>query len=134
MSTVLVDIQQAVYTLLNADATLTATLGASIYDNVPDNSDYPYVQVGDDQIDDWSSHTFDGFEGRITIHTWTQGRGRKTCKQIQDRIYTLLHEADLSISDQKTVSLRTGLTTTILDPDGRTYHGVSQFDFLLGGA
>jgi len=127
----MVDLQTKIFSLLDADATLTTTLGVSVYDHTPDNEPYPFVQVGEDTFDDWSAHDFDGRQVTFQIHTWTQGEGRKTCKQIQDRVYTILNNIDLAITGTKTIALRSGTTTTMLDPDGRTHHGVNSFDLII---
>lgn len=131
-----VALQTKIYSLLAADATLIAMLAngaSSINDNTPDNSEFPYIQIGEDTFGDWSAHDFDGFDGDITLHVWTQGRGRKECKQIQDQIYAVLHNIDLSLTGRNTVSFRCSLSETLLDPDGSSYHGVMKFGFLLGG-
>lgn len=127
-------VQQKIYQLLSEDDEITEDYGANVYDQVPDNTDGTYIVIGDDKFDDFGSHTFDGFKVELNIHTFTDiSRGRKLCKQIQGRIYELLHNVDLAITGQKTVSLRTGLQETLLDPDGRTYHGVNKFNLILGG-
>lgn len=129
----LIDVQTKIFETLSEDQVLGA-LGVTVFDNIPDNQrPYPFVQVGDDEFDDWGAHDIDGFKVGITIHTWSQAEGRKECKQIQDKIYDILHELDLELDDQVTVSMRSGLITTMIDPDGRTYHGVNKFNLILGG-
>lgn len=125
-------LQTAIYNRLSGDATL-ASYGVNVADVTSDNRAYPLVQIGEDEFQDFSSHTFDGFDVRIRIHTWTQAHGMKTCKQIQDRIYALMHEWDPQINGQKRVSLRLTLSRANLDPDGRTIHGIDEFQLLLGG-
>jgi hypothetical protein len=129
----LLSLQKKIYQLLEEDDEITSDYKCRVFDHVPDNVGYPFIVIGDDSFDDFSSHTTDGFAVTMTIHTWTQGEGKKRCKEIQSRIYEIIHKADLELAGQKTVSLRAGLTTTILDPDGRTYHGVNVFNLLLGG-
>ena len=128
-----VDLQARIYQILSGDSTIASLVSTRIYDNAPDNAVYPFIQIGDDEFEDWSSHTFDGFSVTFTIHVWTQAQGMKTCKQIQTRIHELFHNVRLVINAQKTVSLRAGLATSMLDPDGRTHHGVSRFNLILGG-
>lgn len=128
-----VALQTKIYTLLSADTTIVTTYGCDVYDHAPDNEPYPFIVIGEDSLDEFGAHDFDGFTVTIDIHTWTQAEGKRACKLIQDRIYALLHEADLALTGQKTISLRGGLQTTILDPDGRTYHGVNRFNLILGG-
>jgi hypothetical protein len=125
-------VQAIIYTLLSADDQLS-TLGVTVYDHAPDNASYPYIVIGEDAFDDFGAHDVDGFEAVLEMHTWTQAEGKKPCKEIQDRLYQLLHDTDLGLSEHKTISLRGGMTTTMLDPDGRTYHGVNRFNLILGG-
>lgn len=126
-------LQTKIYQLLSADTELVTTLGCQVLDHVPDNTEAPYIVIGDDSFDDFGAHDVDGFKVDVTIHTWVESKGKKTCKQIQARIYELLHDVDLAITGQKTITMRTGLQTTLLDPDGRTYHGVNKFNLILGG-
>lgn len=133
MSTIaLIDLQAKIYNVLKNDH-FVVQQGAGVYDHAPDNAAYPFFEIGDDQFNSWDSHTFDGFEVEMTIHTWTQGQGKRQCKELMSRLYELLHNTDLSLNSQKTVALRSGLNTIMLDPDGRTFHGVSRFNLILGG-
>lgn len=127
-------VQGMVYQLLKSDAQILSLLGGEyIYDHVPDNTATPYITFGEDSFDDFGAHEVDGFQGFIEIHTWTQAEGGKLCKQIQDIVYRLFHNSDLGLTEHKTISLRGGLFTTMLDPDGRTFHGVNRFNLILGG-
>lgn len=127
-------VQQKIYQLLSADSEITSTYEAGIYDQVPDNTEGCYVVIGEDTFDDNSSHTHNGFKVEISLHTFTDvNKGKKRCKQIQGRIYELLHNIDLGLTGQNTVNMRSGLQETLLDPDGRTYHGINKFNLILGG-
>lgn len=129
-----VKLQTKIYELLQGDSTLETYVVDRVYDHVPDQSLYPFVRIGEENFEHWGAHDVEGFIGYFDIHTWTQGEGMKTCKKIQARIYQLLHNIDLSLSGHKTVSLLSGTTTTMLDPDGRTFHGVNRFNLILGGS
>ncbi len=126
-------IQQKIFDTIKDDATIITLVGSSIFDNVPDNSDFPYITIGEVETGDFSSHTNDGFEGSVTVHVWSQDRGRNNTKTIQARIYTLLQNLDLAIVGVPTLNFRLGSQSTILDPDGRTNHGIQTFNILLGG-
>ena len=128
----LIDLQAKLYNVLKNDTEL-AKYGCGVFDHTPDNEKYPFIEIGDDQFTSNDSHTHDGFDVEITFHIWTQGQGKRTCREIQSRLYELFHNTDLALNSQKTIALRSGLTTIILDPDGRTFHGVSRFKLILGG-
>ena len=124
-------LRQKVYDLLLADATL-ATLVTNIYSNSPDNTTYPRVKVGDQPLDDWGSHTHDGFQGEYLIHVWTQGESDGECMVILNRVYTVLHTVDLGITGYSTVKNRCASNTILLEPDGRTYQGIQIYNLMLG--
>ena len=119
-----------VFDLLDGDATLGALVNA-IHDNAPDEAPLPYVVIGDDSMNDFGGHTFDGFEGPVTIHVWTEGEGRKVNKDILNRIYEILHNIDIAIPGFKTIVFRCILSEVLLDPDNRTYHGVQRYNLTV---
>lgn len=125
-------LQEKIYQTLKDDRTIQE-LCCGVYDNVPDNSAYPYIEIGEDEYDDWSSHTHDGFDGSVWIHVWSEYPGRKEVKLIQNRIYELFHNQDMGIDNFPTVTFLQELCRNFKDPDGRTHHGVQRFDFLFGG-
>lgn len=133
----LVAVQRAVYTALSGDTGLVALLGAGkVFDWVPETTNYPYVNVGDDTSKDYDSQSFHGLESTVVIHSWsrTVGGGRKEIKTIMDRIYQVLHEQVLPmVSGQIMILSRCEFATTLLDPDGVTYHGVQRFRILTQG-
>jgi hypothetical protein len=126
-------LQAKIFQLLTSNAPVSDLVGGRIYDNVPDSPTYPYIHIGEDDLSDWGAHDVDGFECEITIHTWSQAKGKKESKTIQDRIYELLHNGNLGIQGQKTIVLRQSFQNTMLDPDGATYHGINRFKLILGG-
>ena len=127
------DLQNAIYDLLAADTTFMGLVTNRLYDHIPDNTDYPLTVLGEWRFDDWGSHTHDGWEINAMIHTFTQSRGKLTAQTIMNRIYTLLHNIDLSISGYPTVVCRQNSSHILLDNDGRTYNGVQEFRIILGG-
>lgn len=127
-------ILQAVFQRLSGDGTLTALVPAArIGHNLPDSTAYPKIWIGPITLSDWSSHTFDGFQGDIQIHAWTQGQTATPCMDIVNRIYTLLHNYDLAISTFPTLNFRCTLNEVLLEPDGRTYQGIQRYSLLMGG-
>ena len=124
-----VELQEKIYEILSSDGTLTAL--CDVYDTPEDNSNYPYVCIGNDDFGEFDSHSFNGFDGFIQIDTWAQGMSKMPCKEIQARIYTLLHNVDLGLPNFDTIALRCSLQNVLDDPDGRTKHGVQRFNFIL---
>jgi hypothetical protein len=127
-------LQTAVYNKLTGDATLVALLASasSVYDSPPENVAMPYLTIGDDPAEDFGSATFRGRDAQIQVHTWAQGKGHKSAKEIMDRIWSLLHEGSLTLSGHTLVLMRFVSDRIMVDPDdGRTYHGVQIFRALL---
>lgn len=125
-------IQKAVYAALTGDATLTALI-TGVHDQVPQTRAFPYVTIGDDTYAEFASHTFDGVEGTLQVHTWTQSGGRASAHAIQQNIYRLLHENYFSIAGVSAIVMRWEFSEILVDPDTVTYHGIQRFKIILGG-
>ena len=127
-------LQEALYARLNNDSTLTDTNGASVYDEVPEGSSFPYVVIGETTALEYGTKDVDGSENTVTIHVWSQYRGAKETKNIMDRIHDLLHDYNLSVTGANLINLRFEFLDLIRDPDGITRHGVMRFRaIMLGG-
>lgn len=124
--------QQAVFTALTGNAELMAML-TGLFDNVPQKHPFPYVTMGDQTVTDWDSHTFDGANSTLTIHTWARGASRKPCLEIMSKIYSILHNGPLTVPGFSVVVCRFEFGESSLDPDGQTYHGVQRFRLIVGG-
>ncbi len=139
------DTQIAVYNLLAYDTTLAGLLGTTvggaqkIFDHVPDNTAFPFVQIAIRPWVDRGNYTLNGLSGEIWVHTWYQagsavtGLGDKQVQAIQARIDTLLHNSYLAITGWRNLNLRRALVNIMDDPDNVTKHGIQQFKILLGG-
>lgn len=120
------NVATAIYSRLTGDATLVG-LVEGIYDDVPQDTAYPYVVIGEETTVNNGSKTLDGQEYTLTLHVWSRYRGFKEVKQIMERIYTLLHNYDLSATGASVANLRQEFTSTLMDADGLTRHGVIRF-------
>lgn len=118
------EIQKAVYTALNT------ALSVSVYDHVPQDTAPPFVAIGDDTIQDWSTKTFEGEENTITVHAWSRYEGRKETKQLLGQIKNALHLTTLSLTGFTNVLTHFDFEDTFPDADGLTYHGVIRFRLL----
>lgn len=123
-------VQTAVFEKLNNDVPLNA-LVVGVFDSVPENTEYPYVTVGEDVQNEWDTVDSLGTDCTITIHTWSQGRGRKETKEIQGKIYDALHRAELSYSGYQFVLVDFLNSQSFVDADGLTRHGVQTFRVII---
>lgn len=120
------ELQKTIYAALDGNNALSAVV-SGVYDDVPEGANYPYVIVGEHTSNNFGSKTLDGLEYTLTIHIWSQYRGRKEVKEIAEIIYDALHDSSLSVSGASLVNLRQEFETTLLDSDGITRHGVMRF-------
>ena len=120
-------LQTAIYSTLNGDSNLTSTLGASVYDDVPQGSSFPYVQIGSDTINEYGTKDLDGSDTSLTFHIWSQYKGSMQTKNIMDRIHTLLHDSNISVIGFNLINLRFEFGDILRDPDGVTRHGIIRF-------
>ena len=120
-----VNIQLALFTALNADVQLMAVV-SGIYDYVPQDTEYPYVVIGDCTWLEWDTDTTTGGEATCTIHSWSRYSGRLQVKQIQAHIYRILHRNPLVLSAGLAIDNFIEFAETFMDPDGETHHGVQR--------
>tara|TARA_R110002049_G_scaffold89003_2_gene224264 strand:- start:193 stop:594 length:402 start_codon:yes stop_codon:yes gene_type:complete len=126
-------LQTAIYTKLSTDNNLTSTLGASVFDDIPENTPYPYVQLGEDTAIDYSTKDQTGSEVTVNIDVWSRYRGSLQAKNIMDRVHTLLHDSSLSVTGSNFINMRFEFSDIIRDPDGITRHGVMRFRAIMLG-
>ncbi len=122
-------LQQALHAALSGDAALQAFLGdpAQVFDQVPQDSAFPYLVIGEDTTGPFDTKTEAGMEHRLTIHSWSRYRGLKETKQLMAAVTATLDGASLSVSGHDLVLIRHEFGATFLDPDGLTRHGVQRF-------
>lgn len=121
-------LQQAIYSELSG-AGITGVSGSAVgvYDDVPEGSAYPYIVIGEETSNNVSTKGRDAHEHTLTIHVWSQYRGRKEIKTIMQDIYSNLHDNDISVSGASLVNLKQEFETTMMETDGITRHGVIRF-------
>ena len=115
--------------------TLTDVAGTSIttkvFDDVPEGTAYPYVIIGEETATNFGTKDKDANEHTLTIHVWSQYRGRKEIKEIMSEIYTSLHNSDITLSGASLVNIRHEFEQTLLEADGITRHGVMRFRVVI---
>jgi hypothetical protein len=114
-------IQKAVFTIL------TGALDVPVFDHVPQDTKYPYIVVGDDTSVPWDTDDSTGTESTVTIHAWSQYRGRAEVKDLLAQIYDALHRQDIAIEDVHVIESIAEFQQTIVESDGLTRHGIIRF-------
>ena len=122
-------LQQAIFSALD-NATINDVDGNSItgvFDDVPENTAYPYVVIGEETATNIDTKDKDAHEHTLVIHVWSQYRGRKEIKNIMSSVYTTLHNASITVSGASLVNIRHEFENTLTEADGITRHGVMRF-------
>tara|TARA_B100000519_G_scaffold96656_2_gene84101 strand:- start:2626 stop:3033 length:408 start_codon:yes stop_codon:yes gene_type:complete len=120
-------LQSRIYSTLNGDSNLTSTLGAGVFDEVPQNQAYPFVKIGEFSSVDYGTKDVDGNEATVQIDIYSRYRGSKQVHDIMDRIHTLLHNASLTVSGYNLINIRFEFSDIVRDADGITRQGVMRF-------
>jgi hypothetical protein len=120
-----VEIQAAIFN------TLKTSLGIPVYDNVPQASAYPYVVIGNDTSIPFDTDNSIGSESTLTIHVWSQYRGKMEVKEILQEIYDQLNRANIAVSDCHLIECIAEFQETFLESDGLTRHGVIRFRIIV---
>jgi len=121
------ELQKAIFTKLNGNVDGLAGANIPVYDDVPQQSNYPYVQIGEETSANNGTKTLDGVEHTLTMHIWSQYRGRREIKTIMKSVYDLLHNTAISVTGASLVNVRQEFSTTLSENDGITRHGVIRF-------
>ena len=121
------DLQKAIYGALNG------VISAPVYDHVTQSTPYPYVVIGEDNFNDWSTDDKNGFEATVNLHVWDRPkgssgqRGKAVTKEIQGQIYDILQRSSFPIGDYGNPGMSFEYSDVFMDNDGITYHGVQRF-------
>lgn len=114
-------VQQALY---------AALVGANIcdgrvYDHVPQESQFPYVRIGEMTAVTSDVQCHNGSEEFVDLHVWARDkRGQKETKDIMSAMHDVLHVQDIPVAGKQSALFEVVSQRTLLDPDGVTYHGI----------
>ncbi len=122
---------------LKADSTLAGLIGEyggepSVFTHVPQDLDeYPWVVIYGIESNQFDNDATLGFEGTITVHSWTENRDIADVNNIKKAIYDVLHNNDLSFDGYCNVVYCQEYSGTLREPDGITLHGIQRFKFII---
>ena len=126
------DLQTIIYTTLDGDSTLDGIVGNNkIFDNVPQDTDYPYVVIGNESAANIGTKSLDGNNYNIDIEVWSQYRGKKQIKEAMERIYNLFNNGSYSVSGADMVVSQVRNVVTLVESDGITRHGVISLSVIV---
>jgi len=104
----------------------------TVYDDNPEQADYPYIVMGEMIARDWSAKGEPGQEVYSTIHIWSQYAGRKEADDMSDAVLQALTKRPLDLGSNFHEVL--GVFDSydlIIDIDGKTRHGILKMRYLI---
>ena len=128
------ELQGAIVATLKASAPLQGLIGnpPRIYqDAPPDTWPGAYITLGPAQVIDDSVECLDAVEIYPDIHVWSQGKGWSEIKRIAGLVRKTLHDASITLTENRCVSILHETSHAMRDPDGITKHMVVTFRALV---
>ena len=111
-------LQKAIYEKLSAN------LSAPVFDDVPDDTPFPYVTLDYEAVDNTTPISGKKRENRLFyLSVWSDYQGQAEVKRINGEIADALDEVALPLATGTAVSVRVIRTETNREPDGKTYMG-----------
>lgn len=121
-------LQKGIYETLKDNPAITGLLGGpNIYDDAPQNVNYPYLTFGESIARDWSTGSDDGLEHILTLHVWSRAGGKKETHEIIEAIRQVLKNGAVPVDEHHLVNLHHEFSEARQDPDGETYHGIVRY-------
>tara|TARA_R100000951_G_scaffold85435_1_gene73103 strand:+ start:1382 stop:1789 length:408 start_codon:yes stop_codon:yes gene_type:complete len=122
------NLQKAIYSKLNSATISGADVSdVPVYDDIPEGTVAPYINIGEETAINDGTKTVDAVEHTLTIHVWSEYRGRYEIKHIMQQVYQNLHNTAITVSGASLVNIRQEFATTLEEADGITRHGVMRF-------
>jgi hypothetical protein len=107
---------------LQAIVTAVPVIGGRVYDTPPASPAFPYVSIGEIQVNADLADCYGGSESFAEVHVWSRAVGFPEAKRIADQIRGALHDADLTLDGHSLELLHFRDGRTLRDPDGLTNH------------
>lgn len=123
----LIEVQNAVKTLLLADPALAALVAGRIFVSVPAGADLPYVSFGPVDASEEDAEGIDGLEVTFQVDAWSRSGGASEAKRIGGAVRKALHHVDLDLTENAAVFCEHRTTRALRDPDGSTFHVAVTF-------
>lgn len=119
------ELQALIYDRLVANAGVHAVCGDRIYDNVPQDVDFPYVTFGPSDVVEDDAECITGRIETVQLDCWSRQQGRmKEVKSLADAVKDALHEYAGEMTINALVEMRVTGLRFFKDKDNITAHGV----------
>lgn len=88
------ELQKAMRARILADADIVALgIGSRVYDAVPPQVAFPFIQIGEDRVNVWDGDCTSDTELISTVRVFSRQLGRVECKRLAERLRFILTEA-----------------------------------------
>lgn len=118
------ELQGALYTALTQDAALSALVNGRVYDAVPQNVEFPYVELGPETVVPFRPEGIAAGQHDIQIDCWARGQGMAGVKAITAAVKAVLESGAVTLSVNAVSNLFVRSIRHVDDPDGSTTHGI----------
>lgn len=118
---------------LKADSTISATVAARVYTEVPQNPTFPYLQVRL-QSDPFDTKTELGMEHIIDISAYSRADTPFEAGTLRAAVYDILNRGESNLTlDSGTLSrmIYSGIGDVVKEPDGITWKGFARFNAIV---
>jgi hypothetical protein len=113
-------------------ARIEAETSYTVYDDLPQQAEFPYVVMGEMIANDWSDKFEPGQEVFSTKHIWSRYKGKKEVVEMSDAILQALTKSALDLSPNfRAVLDELDTNEIIMDIDGITRHGILRTRYLI---
>lgn len=119
--------QPALYAAVYAALSAAPSIGAGVYDAVPQDAAYPHIEIAGGSAVDWSAQQLPAEESTIEIHVWSRYRGYAEARALLAEVKSRLHERALDMTGARFIDCRFEDSELFTDADGLTRHGVIRF-------
>lgn len=117
-------VQKAVYSALSSGLT-----GIPVLDYVPENQNFPYISIGEDEFDSDGTKLEHADIASVEVNIWSQARGFSEVKSILENTVSLLSTVDLKGDDCDIFFLSVRQMETGRMTDGITRYGTVVINF-----
>lgn len=125
------ELQTFLFTALSTDTDLTNLGVTGVFDKIPDNQNYPYIRIDNIDATNFDNHSDSGFSGELTVKTFDRDTSSLRIKRIQSRIYAILHDWNVTMTNFKKINFKCKLSNDTIENDSITQNGTSVFEFIF---
>lgn len=123
-------IQKAVFDRLKGNSFInTKTTGVS--DGFPEQKAFPYITIGDANVNPFTSFGHFGEEVFLSVHIWSRYKGSKEALEIGGKVIELLAHQQLTVTGFGSVPAFFESSQMIVEDDGITRHLFHRYRFII---